>query len=427
MLRNYLKISIAVLLRRKFLTFVNLFGAVLTLTVLVVAYAIFDSFVRPAGAQHRQNHILLITNVLLVSERGLLTWGPGMAFHERYIATLETPDRISFAMGVTPVISYVDGRKVTSQLRRTDAAYWEILGFTILDGRVLSADDIDQGRFVAVINQATADRYFPGTSALGRTLVAGRQSFEIIGVVANEPETSQLAFSDIWVPLTTATTGYRDEWVGPDNLAMLYVDAPSRRRAVQHEYQLALEDFEFTPDPGQYQRAVSSAQTMLETVARQFIGGLFGSPLGSLPSEDHYTRSRVAELAGLALFGMLLFMSLPAINMANLNIGRMLERAPEIGLRKATGASRRVLAGQFVFENVVLCALGGLIAFAVAPIVLALLNDTVFNYGQLTLNVPVFAAGFVFILIFGVLSGVYPAWKMAKLEPAAALRGLQHD
>jgi putative ABC transport system permease protein len=426
MLRNYLKISIAVLLRRKFLTFVNLFGAVLTLTVLVVAYAIFDSIVSPAGAQHRQNHILLITNVLLARERGLfLTWGPGMAFHERYIATLETPDRISFAMGVTPVISYVDGRKLTSQVRRTDAAYWEILDFTILDGRVLAADDIEQGRFVAVINQATADRYFPGTPAVGRTLVAGQQSFEVIGVVANEPETSLLAFSDIWVPLTTATTNYRDEWVGPGHFAMLYVEDPSRRRAVREEYRQALEDFEFTPAPGEFQRAVSSAQTMLETVARQMIPR-FGQ-LGSPPSVESLTRSRVADLAGLATVGMLLFMSLPAINMANLNIGRILERAPEIGLRKATGASRRVLAGQFIFENVVLCTLGGLVAFAVAPIVLALLNDTVFTYGRLTLNVPVFAAGFAFILIFGVLSGAYPAWKMAKLEPATALRGLQHD
>ncbi|HEU4616948.1 MAG TPA: FtsX-like permease family protein, partial [Gammaproteobacteria bacterium] len=81
---------------------------------------------------------------------------------------------------------------------------------------------------------------------------------------------------------------------------------------------------------------------------------------------------------------------------------------------------------QFVFENVVLSVLGGLAAFAIAPLVLGLLNETVFTYGRLTLDVPVFLAGFCFVLLFGVLSGAYPAWKMARLEPAAALRGLQH-
>jgi putative ABC transport system permease protein len=421
MLRNYLKISIAVLLRRKFLTFVNLFGAVLTLTVLVVAYAIFDSIVSPAGAQHRQNHILFINNLVLDGERNTVGSGPGMAFHERYVATLETPDRISFATFDVPVTAYVDGRKLTSRLRRTDAAYWEILDFTTLDGRVLSTDDVDQGRFVAVINEATADRYFPGASAVGQTLVAGRESFEVVGVVANEPWTSPLAHADIWVPLTTATA-YRDQWLG-GNQAMLYVDDPSRRRAVQQEYQQALERFEYTVDPGQYQRAASSAQTSLEFLTSVIVGRFDQG----FPGEESYARSRVAKFAGLATAGMLLFMSLPAINMANLNIGRMLERAPEIGLRKVAGASRRVLAGQFIFENVVLCVLGGLIAFAVAPFVLGLLNDTVITYGRLALNVPVFVAGFAFVLIFGVLSGAYPAWKMAKLEPAAALRGVRHD
>jgi putative ABC transport system permease protein len=134
----------------------------------------------------------------------------------------------------------------------------------------------------------------------------------------------------------------------------------------------------------------------------------------------------VAEFVAIAVAVGLLFMSLPAINMANLNIGRILERAPEIGLRKSAGATRRVLAGQFIFENVVLSALGGLVAIAIAPILLGLLNDTLFTYGQLGLNGPVFAAAFAFVLVFGVLSGAYPAWKMARLEPAVALRGSQH-
>ena len=72
-----------------------------------------------------------------------------------------------------------------------------------------------------------------------------------------------------------------------------------------------------------------------------------------------------------------------------------------------------------------LSGLGGVLAFAAAPFLLSFLND-IFSYGRFRLNVSVFLAGLVFVAVFGVLSGLYPAWKMARLEPAAALRGQRH-
>jgi putative ABC transport system permease protein len=73
----------------------------------------------------------------------------------------------------------------------------------------------------------------------------------------------------------------------------------------------------------------------------------------------------------------------------------------------------------------VLTLLGGALAFAVAPVILGVLND-VFRHGQMRLNLPVFVAGLAFVVVFGVLSGAYPAWKMARLDPAAALKGQRY-
>jgi putative ABC transport system permease protein len=425
MLRNYLKITIAVLMRRKFLTFVNLFGAVLTLTMLVVAFAMYQSVVNPGGAQQDQRHILSIFNAGI--ERaggGVLVGGPGYRLYEDYIVPLETPDEISFTLTPVETSSYLDGRKITSQLRRTDAAYWELLDFELIEGRWLAADDIERGRFVAVINEATAGTWFPGESALGKTVVANTESYEVVGVVANEPVTSLLAYADIWVPLTTNET-YLKEWISGSQV-MLYVEDPSRRAAVKEELQQALANFVYTDDPAAAQRAVAAAWTPLEFLANGALPS-FGDGFGDFEAVlERHVEDRIPEFLAVSAAIALLFMSLPAINMTNLNIGRILERAPEIGLRKAAGASRRVLAGQFVFENIVLSALGGLIALAIAPLLLGLLNDTLFTYGQLGLNWTVFAAAFAFVLVFGVLSGAYPAWKMAKLQPAVALRGSQH-
>ena len=60
----------------------------------------------------------------------------------------------------------------------------------------------------------------------------------------------------------------------------------------------------------------------------------------------------------------LLFITLPTMNLVSINLSRIMERASEIGVRKAFGASSRTLVGQFVMENVVLTVIGGAIGFA---------------------------------------------------------------
>src|ERR1044071_1427295 len=119
MLKNYLKIAIAVLLRRKFLTFVNLFGTVLTLTVLVVAFATIQSIANPSGAQHRNDHILTIDRVGMSNKKrgSVAISSPGGQFYTSYVKPLKTPDLKSIATFARTATSYRDGRKRTLQIR----------------------------------------------------------------------------------------------------------------------------------------------------------------------------------------------------------------------------------------------------------------------------------------------------------------------
>ncbi len=417
MLKNYLKITIAVLLRRKFVTFVNLFGTVLTLTVLVVAFATFDSIVNPSGAQHRNDHVLVIDRVVIThsTEFILRGGGPGGRFFTSYMKPLRTPDLVSLTTRAHTGISYIDGRKLRMQIRATDAAYWKILDFGLVSGRVLAPDDIDSGKSVAVINESTARDWFPGQSPLGKPIRVGSRSYEVVGVVRDEPETSSLSYSDVWVPITSGETrGWEQEFTG-DNQILLYVNDPAKRDAVRAELAARVRSFAVNPDPTRYDTLRALATTPLQELAGQALdrNDLRRADWQSDPSALFIAASIVVAL---------LFMARPAVNMVNLNIGRVMERAPEIGLRKAAGAPTRTLVGQFIFENLVLTLMGGVLAFAVAPFILGVLND-VFRHGQMRLNLSVFIAGLAFVAIFGVLSGAYPAWKMSRLDPAAALKG----
>jgi len=117
-------------------------------------------------------------------------------------------------------------------------------------------------------------------------------------------------------------------------------------------------------------------------------------------------------------------MLLPALNLVNLNTGRIMERSSEIGVRKAFGASSGKLVVQFVVENILLCLFGGLLGLLFAKgILLWLEGSGLIPYLKVDINFAVFACGMLIALVFGLLSGVIPAWKMSRLHPVQALKG----
>jgi putative ABC transport system permease protein len=112
------------------------------------------------------------------------------------------------------------------------------------------------------------------------------------------------------------------------------------------------------------------------------------------------------------------------VNLVNINISRIMERASEIGVRKAFGAPARTLVGQFLVENVLLTILGGLIGLVMTFLVIRALNVSgILRYAEFGINARVFGYGMLIALVFGLVSGVYPAWRMSRLNPVDALKG----
>ena len=100
-----------------------------------------------------------------------------------------------------------------------------------------------------------------------------------------------------------------------------------------------------------------------------------------------------------------------------------MERASEIGIRKAFGAPVKTLVWQFIVENIFITFLGGSIALLLTLITIHLINASGWiAFADLTINLTVFLISMVVCLIFGLLSGVLPALRMAKLSIADALK-----
>jgi putative ABC transport system permease protein len=245
---------------------------------------------------------------------------------------------------------------------------------------------------------------------VGRAIDLDGRSFRIVGVVRNVPMIREASFADIWVPISTSKTdAYRREIIGGFIGLIL---APTARSvpAIQAEFQRVLTEVEL-PDPETYHHLYGGADTYFEGVAR-------------LMFSTHGEESKPSRLLALILGVMLAFMILPAINLVNLNLSRILERSAEIGVRKAFGASSRALVAQLVVENLVLTALGGAIALVLAGLALWAINRAGWvPHADFAMSPRVFLYGILLVIVFGLLSGVYPAWRMSRLHPAQVLGG----
>lgn len=419
MIRNYLKVALKVLARRKFFTFISLFGISITLLVLLIAAAIFDHSLAPQAPETRSDRTLGVYNLVMRGPQNTQSSEPGYAFLDRYVRPLSAlpgVERVSFISTPQGAVAYLNGKRVESRLRRTDGEFWRILDFQFLEGGPFTAEDERSARFVAVINETTRGRFFGGKGgqpAVGRTIEVDGQRFRVVGVVPDVPFLRFSSSSDIWVPVSTAkTTLYRDQWMGGFN-ALILARSRADMPAIKSEFQARLREAEkHLPDPKMYQTLISGTDTLFEAFVQQL------SPGGR-------SNALAPEQARAVLFLlMLLFMLLPTLNLVNINLSRILDRASEIGVRKAFGASSRTLVGQFVVENLVITLLGaGLGLLLAIPMLSALNASGIFPYARLDVNIRVFFYGLAMAVFFGVLSGVYPAWRMSKLHPVQALRG----
>ncbi len=409
MLKNYIKIAFKVFQRRKFFTFISLFAISFTLVVLMVATAAMDNIYAPMAPETKQERTLTILRAKMSGPENTQISNPGYKLLDKYMRPLSGVELTSICSEQSVVSSYKDGYDLKPYLKHTDGEFWKILEFKFVEGGPITSEDERNANFVAVINEATKEKYFGKESAIGKYIEADRQSFRVIGVVANVPIYRQIPFSDIWVPISTSPDqGYKLLLMGNFYGVILAHDAADFP-LIKEEFTSRMKTVELPSSD--YNKFESEPGSAFDDLALDVLGNNGG-------------HERIMLITALCL-GAFLFMLLPTVNLVNINISRITERAPEIGVRKSFGASSGTLVGQFLVENIFLTFIGGIIGFVVSTIILSMLtNSGLIPYADFHLNIRIFLYAIACILFFGILSGVYPAWKMARMHPVNALKGV---
>ena len=202
MLINYLKITLAVLQRRKFFTFVSLFGICFTILVLIVLAAFLDHMFGanyPEVNRGRSLHVMSLQQ--RNPENGYSKMG-GMSFHfaEKYLKTLQSVEQIGIVTKATPLSLYKGGKRFKFNLKYTDANFWGVTEFDFIEGRPYTEQDINHSENVVVISEQMRDQYFgKAVSAVGEEISIHNKTVKVVGVVKDSPDIMVMTLSLIHI------------------------------------------------------------------------------------------------------------------------------------------------------------------------------------------------------------------------------------
>jgi len=370
----------------KLRSFLTMLGVIMGVAAVIVLVALAEGSTQQVTERiQSMGSNLLSVNIRGRGDTGYLTYDDVLKWEDfngvaRVAPSITTQAQAKFGNKTKDVM--VEG---------TNEAYHEVRNTHVAMGREMSAIDVEFREKVALIGANVAKELFGDFSPLGETIKLRGINYRVIGVLESKGSTIGGSGDDIvLIPLTSA-----ERFVGTRGIRRVYVQAESPETVDLVMTKLTEVLTDKFKDPDNFN--VFNQAEMLETVNQ--VTAMLTMMLGGIAS--------IALVVG-------------GIGIMNIMLVTVTERTREIGIRKAIGAKKRHILYQFLVEAVVISSTGGIIGIF-AGLGLARLI-ALFTSIAVKFSLSVIAIAFSFAVLVGIVFGVYPATKAARLNPIDALR-----
>ena len=295
----------------------------------------------------------------------------------------------------------------TGKVFGVDERYLSLYGYSLCYGRGMTERDFTRASKVVLLDSKAASTLFSGANPVGKTLELSGEPFTIIGVVAQtdsfrptiETLSDYYTYADssggsIFLPDTAWPMVYRfDE---PQSVAVKVTSTDEMTKAGKAVADL-LNDSQLADKNGQI---TYRSQDLLEQAQQ-------------LQQMSNSTNSQLVWIAGISLL-------VGGIGVMNIMLVSVAERTSEIGLKKAIGAKKRRILWQFLTEAAALTTIGGILGILAGIGLAQLLSQSL--QIPVAISVPAILISAIFSMVIGVVFGLLPAAKAARMNPIDALR-----
>ena len=311
------------------------------------------------------------------------------------IAKLDDVDLASPVTNGSYTVIY-ENQNTNTTVSGVDLSYQEINSLSMKEGRFFTQNQIDTRERVAVLGPTAAKNLFGTDNPVGANIRVKNIPFKVIGVLASKGSSAMGADQDdiVLIPYTTAM----ERVEGKDYLRTIYVDAKDGADIdrLQADIENLLRVRHNIKDPNLDDFNITNMSSVMKTM--QETTGTLTLFLGAVAA--------ISLIVG-------------GIGIMNIMLVSVTERTREIGVRKALGATYRVIVTQFLIEAVVISLMGGLIGVIIG--VAASYGIAAATKMATVISIPTILMSFGFSMAIGLVFGLYPAQKAAKLNPIDAL------